>query len=144
MGVTPFTGAKIVLHHRGQLLTHLRDDLAGLLFANHWDLPGGGREDNESPLHCALRETHEEYGLTLPPDRVTYLREYPPRAAQNLPSWFAAAPITAAEIVAIRFGDEGQYWRLMQIDDYLTHPQAVPHFQSRIRDWLATSPLLSG
>jgi len=28
-----------------------------------WLVPGGSCDDNESPLHCALRETKEEIGL---------------------------------------------------------------------------------
>lgn len=30
-----------------------------------WLVPGGSCDDNESPLHCALRETKEEIGLTV-------------------------------------------------------------------------------
>jgi 8-oxo-dGTP pyrophosphatase MutT (NUDIX family) len=29
-----------------------------------WLVPGGSCDDNESPLHCALREAREEVGLT--------------------------------------------------------------------------------
>ena len=39
---------------------------------------------------------------------------------------------TQAQIAAIRFGDEGQEWRMMPIAEYLAHPRAVPHF----RDWI--------
>jgi 8-oxo-dGTP pyrophosphatase MutT (NUDIX family) len=28
-----------------------------------WLVPGGATDDNESPLHCAIRETEEEIGL---------------------------------------------------------------------------------
>lgn len=30
-----------------------------------WLVPGGSCDDNESPLHCALREIEEEVGLTV-------------------------------------------------------------------------------
>lgn len=33
----------------------------------HWDLPKGGLEAEETPLHAALRETREETGLRLDP-----------------------------------------------------------------------------
>lgn len=136
----PFSGGKIVLHHGGQLLTHLRDDLPTIPWPGYWDLPGGGREGAESPTACILRETYEEYGLSLPAARITFLREYPPLPPRRKPAWFAVAPITAKEIAAIRFGDEGQRWQLMAITEYLSHPLAIPHFQDHIRDWLAESP----
>jgi 8-oxo-dGTP pyrophosphatase MutT (NUDIX family) len=31
-----------------------------------WLVPGGAADDNESPLHCAVRETKEEIGLDIP------------------------------------------------------------------------------
>lgn len=30
-----------------------------------WLVPGGATDDNESPLHCAIRETKEEIGLDI-------------------------------------------------------------------------------
>lgn len=135
----PFSGAKIVLHHRDGLLTHLRDDIPTIPWRNRWDLPGGGREGDEDPLTCALREAREEYGLTIPPARVTWLRGYAPVQPGGLPGWFAAAPITDAERAAVRFGDEGQRWDWMPFATFLAHPQAIPHLQDRLRDWLAAT-----
>ena len=43
-------------------------------------------------------------------------------------SWLFAGQISAAQIAAIRFGDEGQGWCMMPVADYLTHPRAIPHF----------------
>jgi 8-oxo-dGTP pyrophosphatase MutT (NUDIX family) len=34
-------------------------------YRKEWLVPGGASDENESPLHCALRETEEEIGLTL-------------------------------------------------------------------------------
>nr|WP_231692828.1 NUDIX domain-containing protein [Vibrio campbellii] len=31
-------------------------------YPNYWDLPGGGREGNETPEDCALRELKENSG----------------------------------------------------------------------------------
>lgn len=135
MDIAPFNGAKAVLYHGNALLTHLRDDIDTIPWPNCWDLPGGGREGDETPTACVLREIREEYGLSLPADRIEFLREYPPVAPRRKPSWFAVAPITAAEISAIRFGDEGQYWQLMPIADYLAHPRAISALQDHVRDW---------
>ncbi|HAS8129098.1 TPA: DNA mismatch repair protein MutT, partial [Vibrio vulnificus] len=34
------------------------------------------------------------------------------------------------------FGDEGQYWKLMDIETYLALPDAVPSNQQRIKGYL--------
>lgn len=62
----PFDGAKLALYLGPQLAVILRDATPGLGFADHWDLPGGGREGRERPLDCALRECKEELGLQVP------------------------------------------------------------------------------
>jgi 8-oxo-dGTP pyrophosphatase MutT (NUDIX family) len=38
--------------------------------AGQWALPGGRRDPGESAIHGALRETHEELGLSLGPEAV--------------------------------------------------------------------------
>lgn len=48
--LSPFSGAKIALLCDGQLLTYQRDDKPGIPWPGLWDLPGGGRESDESPL----------------------------------------------------------------------------------------------
>lgn len=128
----PFHGAKLFLTHGGRMLTYLRDDRPGLPFPDHWDLPGGGREGEETPVDCARRELVEEFGLDLPPTRLTG-HLFPSHAAPGMVSWLFAGQLTAAEIAAIRFGDEGQEWRMMEVADYLAHPRAVPHFCRWIR-----------
>ncbi len=35
-------------------------------YKDGWLVPGGATDDNESPLHCAIRETKEEIGLDTP------------------------------------------------------------------------------
>ncbi|WP_405403460.1 NUDIX hydrolase [Paracoccus sp. Ld10] len=123
-----FNGAKLLLTHGDLLLTYLRDDRPDLPFPAHWDLPGGGREGLETPVECALRELDEEFGLHLPPDMLTG-RAFPSHAAPGMVSWLFAGQISAARIAAIRFGDEGQEWRMMPVADYLAHPRAIPHFR---------------
>jgi 8-oxo-dGTP pyrophosphatase MutT (NUDIX family) len=60
-----FTGAKIALLSEGSLIAYKRDMKPGIPFAGMWDLPGGGREGGESPVECAIRETREEFGLSI-------------------------------------------------------------------------------
>ncbi len=135
--MTRFHGAKLALLMDGQVLTYLRDDFPHLPFPAHWDLPGGGREGGETPEDCALRELHEEFGLTLPPDRLIWRREFRWTHRQDRSAWFFGGHITAAEVAAIRFGTEGQHWRMMPLTLFLSHPKAVPDLQTRLRAWLS-------
>lgn len=128
----PFHGAKLLLTHGDRLLTYLRDDKPDIPFPAYWDLPGGGREGQESPIACALRELHEEFGLTLRPDRLTG-RSLPSAQGPGMVSWLFSGQLTAGEIAAIRFGEEGQCWQMMPVATFLTHPRAIPHFQR----WIA-------
>ncbi|KFI26594.1 DNA mismatch repair protein MutT [Haematobacter massiliensis] len=130
-----FDGAKIALFRGESLLVMLRDDRPDLSWPGAWDLPGGGREGNETPVACALRELEEEFGLRLPPGRLFWHRIYPRPGL--LPAHFFAGTLSSAEVTAIRFGNEGQEWRLMPVAEFVAHPKAVPVLRSRVADCLA-------
>jgi 8-oxo-dGTP diphosphatase len=126
-----FVGAKAALFCDGRLLTCLRDDHPGLPWAGHWDLPGGGREGDETSEHCLLRELGEEFGLRLPPSRLVWRRVFPSMLDASRASVFFGGWVTIEEVAAITFGDEGQGWDLMPVADYLGHKTAVPEMQRR-------------
>ena len=132
-----FGGAKLALINGTELLTYLRDDKPGIPYPNHWDLPGGGREGDESPVDCALRELQEEFGLSLGPDCLTVGRRFEQSMDGPYPSYFFIGRITPQEIDAIVFGDEGQRWRMMPMMEFLFHDRAVPALQNRL---LSLSP----
>ncbi|MBC7142195.1 MAG: NUDIX hydrolase [Rhodobacteraceae bacterium] len=132
-----FVGAKIALIGDGRVLTHLRDDIPDLPFAGCWDFPGGGREGRESAADCALRELHEEYGLILPQERLTWRRDYPSHHVPGGRAVFFGGRIHPEEIARIVFGDEGQYWEMMAIPAFLGHARAVPYLRMRLADFLA-------
>ncbi len=128
-----FVGAKLVLVLGGDLLTYLRDDEPGLGWAGMWDLPGGGREGCETPEACVLRELQEEFGLEFGPERLLWRKVWPSMMDATRDSVFFAGRITAAEVAEVRFGDEGQYWRMMPVAEFLTEPLAIPEMQRRVR-----------
>ena len=130
--MTDFVGAKVALICGDALLTYLRDDKPGLPWAAMWDLPGGGREGAETPEACLLRELHEEFGLRFGPERLIWRRVWPSMMDATRPSVFFAGRITADDIAAIRFGDEGQHWQMMQVAAFLSHPAAIPEMQRRV------------
>ena len=54
-----------------------------------WVPPGGGLEDHdETLLHCAAREAHEETGLDVQVGRLIYLREFNSGGTRNLELFF--------------------------------------------------------
>ena len=136
MSAPGFHGAKLALFNAGRVLVYLRDDRADIPWPNHWDLPGGGREGAESPADCAMRELYEEFGLRLPKDRLTYARLYAGVGRDGRDAWFFSGDITNEEIAAIRFGHEGQRWLMMEVDDFLTRPDAPGPLKARLRDCL--------
>ncbi|WP_319824966.1 NUDIX hydrolase [Thalassovita sp.] len=127
---TDFHGAKLALFIGGQLTVIQRDDRPGLPWAGYLDLPGGGREAAETPVECVLRETYEELGLSLTQRDLVWGR---PFLTTEGTGWFFAAQLTAKATQSVRFGSEGQCWALMPPEQYMTHPQAIPHFAARVR-----------
>lgn len=128
-----FVGAKAALFCGDGILTCLRDTHPGLPWPGMWDLPGGGRDGDESPETCVLREVFEEFGLILVPARLTWRITLPSITDPSRPSHFFAATLTRAEVSSIRFGNEGQGWALMPVTDFLHHPHAIPEMQRRVR-----------
>ncbi len=128
-------GAKIALFVGDKLATLLRDDLPGLLWAGHWDLPGGGNEGDETPLQCVLRELEEELCVALKPDLVQWGRDYGSSSGDI--SWFFAAHAPDSLADQMSLGDEGQDWGLMTVAEFLDHEKVVPQFKPRLRDYLA-------
>lgn len=129
-----FSGAKLALFLGDELVVIRRDDREDIPWPDHWDLPGGGREGNETPQDCALRETREEIGLTVDADAIVWANSY---QRPHGTVWFFAAHLPYRTRDLIRFGSEGQGWRLMAPDDYCDHPKAVPHFAEQLRHYLA-------
>jgi 8-oxo-dGTP diphosphatase len=135
-----FHGCKGAFLCDDRVLCYLRDDKPGLPFPGFWDLPGGGREGDETPEGCLLRELNEEFGLTLSPDRLVWKRSYQWTHRPEITVWFFGGLLTEAEIASVRFGDEGQEWQMMPVSAFLSHDRAVPDLQLRLATWLEQLP----
>ncbi len=138
MAMASFCGSKAALFHRKRLLVYLRDDKPSLPFAACWDFPGGGREGEEGPFDCLQRETREEFGIALRAGQVRWTRSYPSQHRPGEISYFMAGELDDEQAASIRFGDEGQRWQWMPVDDYLSLSAAVPYLQQRLREYLSS------
>ena len=132
-----FTACKLAYILNGQLLVYLRDDFAHIPFPNMWDFPGGVREGDEAPEQCVLRELFEEFGIQLDESRLIY-KKIGVNFNNTGNSYFFVAIGTQEEVDSIIFSDEGQYWQLMDIAEFLAHPAAIDRLKNRLQDFLST------
>ena len=133
-----FTGCKIALICDGQILTILRDDKEDIPWPNMWELPGGGREGNETPFECVAREVYEELSIQLSKADVIWFQIYP-MLDGNKKSVFLVGRLTQEQFESIIFGDEGQGYKLVSFEEFLTSDRVVPQLQERVRDYVEES-----
>jgi 8-oxo-dGTP diphosphatase len=131
-----FSGAKMAVLGKGQVLVLQRDDRAGLPHRGMWDLPGGAREFGETPQKCAVRETWEETRLMVAASDVVWQREYRNAAVPMMSTWFLVAKPGWLMLPVPKLGNEGQAVRWMAIEAFLELPDAIPHLKDRLRDYL--------
>ena len=137
--LTDFQGCKIALFCGDKVLTILRDDKENIPWPNMWVLPGGGREGDESPFECAAREVYEELGIYLTEDCLLWSKVYPSMLYEGRQSVFMVGQLSQDQFDSIVFGDEGQAYKLMNIEEFLTSSKVVPQLQGRLRDYLEES-----
>lgn len=134
--ITDFTGCKIALFCDDRILTILRDDKSNIPYPNMWELPGGGREGGESHFKCVAREVFEELGIHMTEDCLLWGKVYPSMLFEGKESVFLVGKLTQEQFDSIVFGDEGQGYKLMSIDEFLGSDKVVPQLQDRVRDYI--------
>lgn len=128
-----FNGAKLAILGQGHVLTLLRDDKPDIAYPGLWDLPGGGRERDETPLETALRETLEETGLAIDPAAIRSQRVY--ESGTGGVHWFLVAELDGA-LPEPTLGDEGQAVEWTLVDTFLGRDDAIEVLQDRLRAYL--------
>jgi 8-oxo-dGTP diphosphatase len=134
-----FKGTKVALFFQGSLIVYLRDDKPTIPYPNMWDFPGGGREENETPLECITREIEEEFSLKLTPEMFTWQKAFPAMNDPEHESYFFVARIGKDLFSTIKFGSEGQHWQMMSVRDFMEHPQGIPPLKMWLQDYLDTN-----
>lgn len=136
--MSDFIDVKIALIKGDEVLVIQRDNQPGLRFADMWDFPGGGRENDETPFECVAREVDEELGIKLDVRSIIWEKTYPAMHDPNLTAYFMAAKIDDNDIASIVFGDEGQGWKIIKIDDFMSDPTIIEPLKGRLSDYLAS------
>ncbi len=86
-----------------------------------------------------MRETREELGLRLDPAMLGWRQSYPRLHGQPGVTWLFVMRDDSLDPARIALGDEGQAWRLMRQQEFVSHPRAVPHLAERLGAQLAAS-----
>lgn len=132
-----FTGVKAALLVEQSILVILRDNKPAIPWPNMWELTGGGREGLETPLECLRREVWEELGLILKEKSIIWSRVYPSMLDKDRSAVFVVAQISQEQYQEIDFGDEGQEFKLMLIEDFIKAEGIIPQLQERFKDYLS-------
>ena len=127
-------------------MTILRDDKEGIPWPNMWELPGGGREGDETPFECVAREVYEELSIQLSKEDIVWSWIYPSMLDENKNSVFLVGQLTKEQFDSIVFGDEGQSYKLVSLEEFLTSDRVIPQLQERVRGYVegnVPDPVLS-
>ncbi|ETX27099.1 NUDIX domain-containing protein [Roseivivax isoporae] len=133
-GTDRFGGAKVLVFMGERLLVIRRDLRDDIPWPGALDLPGGGREGDESPERCALRETEEEVGLVLSEADLSWRALH---LSATLRSWFFAARLPPERVRDVRLGDEGTEWLLIDPGALLRRTDTIPHHMAMLERYLA-------
>ena len=137
---TSHVGAKVAVICKGELITYLRDDFPHIHDPGLWDFPGGEREDNETAVDCVVRETQEEFGITLRERHLSYASSYASHQPGRADVAFFVVEVSPDVIASIRFGNEGQVWRMMPIEEFLGRADAIKELKEALRTYLSQGP----
>jgi 8-oxo-dGTP diphosphatase len=133
-----FHGVKIAILVDGKLLMHLRDNKPGLFNANMWDFPGGGREGNETPVECAVREVKEEFDIVLLPESIVWQKEFPAMKDPTQTAVFMVAKVSA-EILNDVVLSEGQAWDLFTLEQFFVGDTVIEALKERFGDYVESN-----
>jgi len=131
-----FSGVKIALIVGNKIIAILRDNKPNINFPGQWDLPGGARERKENPFECAQREIEEELAIKIDSKNIVWQRIYPAMHDPNLKAYFMVVKINQQNIEKLKFGDEGQEWKLTTIPEFLEETNAIKPIKDRLKDYL--------
>ena len=136
MNKLAFQGVKVALINNGKVLTILRDNLPNIPYPNTWDLAGGGRENEETSYETMRREVMEELNIDIPKSNVVWIKYYDSITKPGKKSVFMVANISDHQIENIRFGEEGQGYKMVSFREFLEDKSVIEQMKNRFSDYL--------
>ncbi len=130
-----FNGAKGLVFLGNKIITYRRDNKTNsspLLI----DLPGGGREGEESPFDCFKREVKEEFGINVEKEDIEFSIAYQSRTNPNKQSYFFITKKLKFSANNIIFGDEGTEWFLMSPEEFVNRPDGIKKQQEDVARYM--------
>ena len=131
-----FQGVKVALINNGKVLIVLRDNIPNIPYPNMWDLAGGGRENEESPYETMRREVLEELNIDIPESSVVWVKHYESVTKPGKKSVFMVANISDHQIESIKFGEEGQGYKMLSFQEFLDNKDVIEQLKHRFLDYL--------
>ena len=133
-----YTGVKIALIKGDELLVIQRDNIPNIPYANMWDFAGGAREGGETPFECVAREVNEELGLVIRPEAIVWEKTYSAMHDSAQRAYFMVANIDENDIKNVVFGDEGQGWKLISVEEFMRDDTVIEPLKGRLSDYLSS------
>ncbi len=130
-----FHGVKGLIFIGNKILVFRRDTKTAN-FQLQVDLPGGGREEDESPFETFKRETMEEFGLEIKKENIIFSKKYPSIADPNVCAYFIVVKPENISEKDIIFGDEGLEFFLIAPKEYVELSDGVKKQQEKVHDFL--------
>lgn len=104
-----------------------------------WDLPGGSREVGEQPMQTLVREVKEELGIDIKTSEIIWEDAHPSAIDDGQTVYFMVSGITDEQLRSVVFGDEGEGWKMMRLEEFINHSNVVPGMQQRLKEYLQSS-----
>ncbi len=133
--VDDYHGAKALIYIDGKIIVIRRDNNT-IHYPLLVDIPGGRREEGESPFDTLKREVFEELGITLVPEDIIFSKRYPSVINPEVEAYMMATrPLHITEDT-IQFGNEGLEYFLITPHEYASLNDGVKPHQERVKEYL--------
>ena len=100
------------------------------------DLPGGGREKDESPFDTFKREVMEEFCVQIDRSDILFSSRQNSFVNHGTKSFFMITKPLKIKAGDIIFGDEGTEWMLMFPEEFISRSDGIERQQKRVRNYL--------
>ncbi len=132
---TEFHGVKGLIQIDDIIIVIRRDTLE-LNAPFQVDLPGGGREQDESPFETLHREIREMLHIPIEAEDIIYSKRYPHTHSKKDDTFFMVTKRLEVDPKSIIFGEKGLMYYAMTVHDLLQHPDGVDKQKQRIIEYL--------